>query len=200
MAEPFKDDKKVVQLYLSGDQRTEKWLYAELKRQILKLINFMHAKGVAFSDKKNVVDEIIFKIMVADKQKVLRSYLGNSKLSTYLWPIVRNKIIDAFRKEMRYKGKELHQETFKTPLDQQTSNTSEIEAIIEEHISSSSAVERFIIMAKWIDGVSYDQIIAKAKQEFSDEVNINSQRIAFILHTNRKRLQKKLKNFRINFD
>ena len=200
MDERFKDDQKVVLLYLKGDTETEKWLYTELKKQILKLIKSMQSKGVTFSDTKNVVDEIIFQILVANNQKVMRSYLGNSKLSTYLWPIVKNKIIDAFRKEMRYKDRELHKETYDNPTFQQFSNPGEIELIIEEHISSSPDVERFIKIAKWIDGLSYDQIIAKAKQKFSGEEAITSQHIAYILHTNRKELQKKLKKYRINFD
>ena len=132
--------------------------------------------------------------MVANDQKVLKAYLGQSKLTSYLWPIARNKIIDAFRKEMRYNSKIEHDEV---PASNPISPTGSIETIIEEHIASMPPVEKFIKIAKWIEGYNYQQIIENVEREFADDVSINSQRIAYVLHTNRKDLQKKLKNYRI---
>lgn len=193
MGKPFKDDMQIVQLYLNGDHKTEKRLYIELKKLISNLIKFMEGKGLTFVDKENIIAEIIFQIMVAENHKVLRSYLGQSKLSSYLWPVVRNKIIDAFRKETRYHSEVACKEPSEDSFSDQNGT---IEVIIEEHIASMPPVEKFIKIAKWIEGLNYQQIINNAKQKFSDEVTLNSQRIAYVLHTNRKDLQKKLKKYR----
>ena len=47
--------------------------------------------------------------------------------------------------------------------------------------------------AKWLQDLSYAEIIKMAKKEFPTSKSLNTQRIAYVLQTNRKELQKKLK-------
>jgi len=197
MEKKYQTDMRIVQRYLNKDPRAEKWLFKELQKFILNLMKVMEHKGFSFSDKDNIVAELIYQIMVLDNQKVLRSYWGQCKLSSYLWPIVRNRIIDAFRKEVRYHSREIPQELPEESHPFQDESTSSIETIIEEHISNQPPVEQYIKIAKWIEGLSYNQIMNNAKKEFSDEVSINFQRIAYVLQTNRRDLQKKLKKYNV---
>ena len=85
-------DLYIVKQFLQGNKEIEKKLYEEFKRIIHSLIYKIESKGCYFADKEDVVSEILFKIMAADNCKILRNYKGKSKLSTYLWPIVKNKI------------------------------------------------------------------------------------------------------------
>lgn len=197
MEKKYQTDMRIVQRYLNKDPRAEKWLFKELQKFILNLMKVMEHKGFSFSDKDNIVAELIYQIMVLDNQKVLRSYWGQCKLSSYLWPIVRNRIIDAFRKEVRYHSREIPQELPEESHPFQDESTSSIETIIEEHISNQPPVEQYIKIAKWIEGLNYNQIMDNAKKEFSDEVSINFQRIAYVLQTNRRDLQKKLKKYNV---
>ena len=48
-------------------------------------------------------------------------------------------------------------------------------------------------IAKWKDNLSYKEIIENINKNFPEKAPLNYQRIAYILHTNRKKLQKKLK-------
>jgi len=194
MAQRFEDDMLLVQLYLTGDPKTEKRLYKELNKLISNLFKFVESKGYRFSDKENAIAELIFQIMVADDKKVLRAYTGQSSLSNYLWPITHNKLVDAFRKEMRYYARVDHQDLPEESYTDQNTAPSPNELIIEEHLANVPPLERFIKLAKWFEGQSYDEIITQVQQKFSDQGNINPQRIAYVLHTNRKTLQKKLKN------
>ena len=186
-------DIQTVHAYLQGNGRTEEELFGELTSLINGLIRKMEIQGVIFSDQENIVSDIVYQIMLANDRKVLRSYQGNSKLSTYLWSIVRNKIIDAIRKEKRYYSTVVHRDPLES-LDHGGENpTGQAETIIEEHLLGEPPLERFIKYAKWMRELSYSEIIAEAKNEFPGETIINTQRVAYILHTNRNALRKKLK-------
>ena len=153
----------------------------------------MKTKGCYFSDQEDVLSEIIFKILVEDDNKVLRAYQGKSQLSTYLWPIVRFKIIDTIRRE-----KSTHTRlVFKDELDENVSDHSnpggQVETIIEEFIENEPPLEKFIKYARWMHELSYDEIIIKAKTVFKGEKRVNFSFVNNTLHANRKALQNKLK-------
>jgi DNA-directed RNA polymerase specialized sigma24 family protein len=200
VSQVYSDDINIVRAYLRGDRQIEKRLFHDLKKLILKLIGHMEGKGCIFSDKENVVAEIIFQIMVADDRKVLRSYHGRSKLTTYLWPIVRNKIVDTIRKEKRSHIEIDQRDNLEAIYQNDASYSRTIETIIEEHILDQPKIEKLVKISKWMLQLNYHEIIKRVKQEFPEDISINSQRIAYILHTNRKILQKKLKKLRFKFD
>ncbi len=191
----YRFDKEVVRLYLQGDVDAQKWLYENLRQYISKMLQLARPKGIVFSDNENVIHEIIYRIMLANDKRIFRSYTGKCKLSTYLWPIIRNQIIDAYRKELAVKNKELLQEEFEEVRNGDTENVSDVEVIVAEHISQIPPIDRFIKISKWVEKLSYDQIIEKAEQNFPKESSLNKSRIAYILFTNRKALQKKLKKY-----
>lgn len=188
-----------VQAYLNGDQRIEKWIYNELNRLIYHLISRMEAKGVFFHDRENVVSEVIFHVMIDNGKGVLRSFDGRSKLFTYLWPIVRNKIIDIIRKESRTQSIKMHSESMEksAPDHDISSKTGTVEALILEHIENEPPLEKYIKYAKWMGRFNYQEIIERVNEKFTAPKPVNYQKIGYILYKNRKSLQKKLKNYSI---
>jgi len=157
----------------------------------------METKGANFIDKENAIAEIIFHVMVKNNNRVLCYYHGKSKLFTYLWPIVRNKIIDLIREERRYHSIAVQQENLEEIISEQSNSPGTAETIFEEHLQAEKPLDKFIKYAKWMQELSYDEIIKIAKKEFPESKSLNTQRIAYVLHTNRKELQKKLKKFAV---
>jgi len=193
MSQAHKKELQFIQTYLAGDRLAELSLFKQLNKIIHKLLNIMEQRGSTFQDKQNIVSEIISQIMVIDDGKVLRSYRGQCKLSTYLWPIVRNKIVDAIRKEVRYHSKMVHQEIDEQMSVEDSTQSETMATIIEEHIENAPPLEQLIKTLKWIQGFDYQQIIEMVKQQLPAESSINSNKIAYILHTNRRYFQKKFK-------
>lgn len=190
-------DLKIINQFLQGNREIEKKLYDVLNKIIHCIIHKMESKGCYFVDKDNTVADIIYKILLADNHRILKNYKGKSKLTTYLWPIVKNKIIDTIRKENRKSSKIFYQELPEYIHNQNISQTGTMESIIEEHIASEPPLERSIKIAKWKDNLSYREIIDKINKNFPEKAPFTYQYIAYILHTNRKKLQKKLKNYRV---
>ena len=185
------NDLQVVQAYLNGDSQIESMLYHEIKALTENLLRAMEEKGWTFHDRENIVSEIIFQVMVKNDKKVFRSFQGRSKLSTYLWSVARNRIINARRKEKYYRLKTNFDDIDEIANQHQSS---EVETIIEEYIENEPPFEKYIKYSKWIQELSYHDIIENVKKIFGDEYSINTQRIAYILHTNRKKLKKNLKS------
>ena len=200
MTSPYSHDINMVQAYLAGDKKTEKLLYRDLTHLISNLVRSMSGKGFTFADSENVVSDIVYQIMVADDRKVIRAFRGECKLSTYLWPIVRNKIIDAGRREKRQREKVVYQDEYDSDISAPNQEPGLIEMEIKAHVDAQPPVERFIKIAKWIEGLCYNEIIEQAGDKFPDSSNLNTQRIAYVLHSNRKELQHKLKKSGFHFD
>jgi DNA-directed RNA polymerase specialized sigma24 family protein len=192
----YKNDLQFADAYVDGDQQSEKKLYADLNKLILHLIGKMESTGVVFFDRENITSEILFHVMIKENKKVIRNYQGKSKLFTYLWPIVRNKLIDLIRAESRYHSITEYQENLDEVKPETTASTGTVEAIFEDHVAKEGELEKFIKYAKWMQGLNYDDIIFVARKEFPKSKTLNSQRIAYVLHSNRKQLQKKLKKLR----
>jgi len=188
----YKDDLHLVQLYLDKDVQVERLFYKEVKRLIRNMIHAMAKRGSVFYDQENVVSEIVFEIMLKDNSKILRAYQGKSRLSTYLWPIIRFRLIDFIRREHRYFATFTRVQNKKAY--QENSNPSQqIAEIIHDHIRKESPENRFIKTAKWIEGMQYSEIIAKA-EKLGLAIKETHQ-IAYVLRCNRKTLEKKLKKF-----
>jgi len=191
----YQFDLEVVKLYLMGDMKAQKWLYKNMRQYIAKMLQIARSEGIIFSENEDVVSEIIYKIMVANDCRILRRYSGECKLTTYLWRIIRNYIIDAYRKEFAFKSREQVVDEFENMEQVRKVDVNEVEVILAEHISHIPPLDRFIIISRWLEKLSYDQIIIQAKQKFPKESSLNKNRIAYILFTNRKALQKKLKKY-----
>lgn len=189
----YQNDLQIAGDYLKGDLQTEKKLYKELNKLILHLVRKIGSTGGHFPDRENVISEIVLHVMIKENKKVIRNYRGNSKLFTYLWPIVRNKLIDLIRTKSRYHSIAEHQENLDEVASETNNSTGIVEAIFEEHIASEGNLEKFIKYAKWMQELSYENIIRIARKEFPKGKSLNTQRISYVLHTNRKQLQKKLR-------
>jgi len=188
----YTEDLQFVAAYLGGDATVEKSLYKMLRKLIDGLITQLSRRGSVFQDRENVISQIICEIMVKDDKKVLRGYKGKSKLSTYLFPVVRNKIVDAVRKERRYHDRVVSGDIPEDIPDFENRPESDIEMIVEEHIRNESAENQFIKYSKWMRELSYLEIVRKLKKKFGERKSINIKQIGYILTLNRKRLQKKL--------
>jgi DNA-directed RNA polymerase specialized sigma24 family protein len=183
-------DLELINTFLAGDRHVVKALHSALHTQISNCIRYMESRGARFQDKDDVVSDLVFQILLKDDHKILRAFSGQSKLTTYLWPIIRNRLIDYMRHEKRYTSRHL-------PVSQdfpcQTHDEEMTAGIITEHIARESAQERFIKQARWLLDMSYEEIISLAGHEFPDDPPLPFARIAYVLHANRKKLAEKLK-------
>lgn len=66
-------------------------------------------------------------------------------------------------------------------------------AIIQLQFNDQQIVRSYLKGDPRIVKALYQEIIGQAKIVFGDQYSVNTQRIAFILHTNRKKIQNKLK-------
>lgn len=158
----------------------------------------MEGHGARFLDRDNLVSDILCQIMIKDDCRILRAFNGRSKLSTYLWPIIRFRIIDAIRSERRYHVHMVRQDEMEAagPVQQD----SLIELVVAEHLAVEAESEKFIKYAKWLSDMSYEEIIKAMAVEFPNRRPTSTARIAYILHENRKKIQKKLKKHGGHFD
>jgi len=170
-------------------------MFEEVQRIIRNLLNVIQKKGFTFADPENIMSELTFQIMVKDDKKVLRNYSGRSRLTTYLWSVVRNRIINAMNREKPFVSVEgIENQYPQSSMPQE----SLLEALVEEHLAAEAPLERFIKYAKWLKDYNYQEIINQAKLFFSIPSQLNIQRIAYVLGKNRKDLQKKLKKHGYN--
>ncbi|MBN2103201.1 sigma-70 family RNA polymerase sigma factor [bacterium] len=198
MKSQYITDYKLIQSYLKNNLKTQKLLYDETKRLIAGLIKRLESRGTTFYDRDNVVAEVLYQIMVADNKKVLRNYNGQSRLTTYLWPVIRNKIIDVIRKERSHYNHHRYQEEA-IQINMETSGSrGNLGVDIAEYIAHESPLKQFIKISKWIENLSYQEIINKALKTFPDGKSLTHQQIAYILHSNRKHLQKKFKKSNVS--
>ena len=196
----YSDDIRFVSAYLNGDRKVQQHLYKELQRLIRYFMKTMEHRGACFADKENTVAEIVYQILLKNDNHVLRAYDGRSKLTTYLWPIVRNRIIDTMRSEKKRRERISTDFKMEQTNDPPRPPSSDLQEIIHEFLTKESPLERFIKISKWVNGASYRDIIAQARQEFSRCAALNTQKIAYILHSNRKKIYKKLKKSYPDFD
>jgi DNA-directed RNA polymerase specialized sigma24 family protein len=190
-------DIQFVSSYLTGNRLVQEILYKKLQQLIAYFMRILENKGACFVDKDNTIADIIFQILVKNDNRVLRAYDGRSKLTTYLWPIVRNRIIDSIRSEKRYRDRmsnEYDMEWKKDPLQEPEVH---VQDMIHELFAGESPLEKHIKILKWVEGSSYQDIIRRSVNDFPQEEKLNSQKIASILHSNRKKLYKK---YRSGFD
>jgi RNA polymerase sigma factor (sigma-70 family) len=186
----YSNDLELVSTFLAGDRQVVKALHSALHAQISNCIRYMESRGARFQDKEDVVSDLVFQILLKDDHKILRTFSGHSKLTTYLWPIIRNRLIDYMRHEKRYTSR--HQQVSED-IPCRAQDEEMIASIITEHIARESAQERFIKQARWLLDMSYEEIIARARHEFPDDPPLLFARIAYVLHANRKKLAEKLK-------
>ncbi|MBN1782438.1 sigma-70 family RNA polymerase sigma factor [bacterium] len=189
----YQDDLNLVQKYLDQDARVERLFYHEVTRLIRNMIRAMAKRGSVFFDQENVVSEIVFEIMLKDDRRVLRAYEGKSKLATYLWPIVRFRLIDMIRREHRYHATFTRAKTAE-PHSSNPGSAEPVADIIHDHIRNEPPEHRFIKTARWIEDLSYSEIITRAE---ASKMTLDTNRIAYVLHSNRKVLEKKLKKYGI---
>ncbi len=185
-------DLDMVNRYLAGDRRVQQRFYDQLRRQVVTLVVKMEQRGARFLDRDDLVSDILYQIMVKDDSRVLRHFSGRSKLSTYLWPIIRFRVIDAIRRERRYHDHMVRQE--KLEAEDPPAQESVIERVVFEHLAAEPEQEKFIKYAKWLGDMSYAEILTAVAAECPAQPGVTLSRIAYVLHENRKRIQKKLKN------
>lgn len=188
----YQEDIDLIMDYLRGESQAEKVLYTMLKKMITGLIRQLSKRGSVFRDKDNVISQIMYEVLVKDDKKLLRNYQAKSKLSTYLFPIVRNKIIDAVRKERRYRDRFVTHDIPPDISEPYNDSVSELEILLEELIARESPQNQFIKYARWVKEMSYKEIADEFKKRFGTQQRIKVQQISYVLTLNRKNLQKKL--------
>jgi RNA polymerase sigma factor (sigma-70 family) len=146
-----------------------------------------------FYNREDIIEEVIYQIMVADDRKVLRNYRGQSRLKTYLWPVIRNKIVDMIRKERTHHNHHLYQEDLEENIIDPPPPSPNLAVEIEECIAQEPPLEQFIKTSKWIEGLSYQEIMDRAGEGIPGGKSLTAQHIAYVLSVNREKFKKKLK-------
>lgn len=184
-------DLDLVTRYLAGDRRVQQRFYDLLRSQVVTLVVKMEQRGARFLDRDDLVSDILYQIMVKDDSRVLRHFSGRSKLSTYLWPIIRFRVIDAIRRERRYHDHMVRLEDLEAAGE--SHQDSVVELVVTEHLAAEPEQDKFIKYAKWLADMSYEEIMTAMANEFPEQPPVSFGRIAYILHDNRKKILKKLK-------
>ena len=191
----FSEDLTRAQAYLAGDPATEKWLYGELRRIAHFLIGELEKAGAVFVDREEAVSQTVFHAMVRHDRHVIRSYKGDCKLTTYLYRVVRNHLVDVLRKERRHQFVPLTEAEHESRASGPGESTASLAELVLEHIEQEKPADRLIKMSRWVDDNSYEEIQERLKRELNQQVS--TQHVAYVLHRNRKALQEKLKDFRL---
>lgn len=181
-------DYVLVQQYLTGDMRTQETLHAFVEDLIESALRSLEAKGSNFRDRQNTKQEIIVSIMVKDNAALLRNFKGESRLSTYLWSVIRFKLIDALRKEMRAADRH-------APLPENiiapSGGASELPELIDRYLEQCSEKDAFILRLRWLAQEDYTTICQEASVKGYE---VDKTYIGNLLFRTRKEILSFLKN------
>ncbi len=188
-------DIRLVQDFLNGDAQAQWQLHQEVDNLVEKALQGLEAKGSRFRDRANIRQEIIVTIMVNDEATVLRKFKGDSKLSTYLWSVIRFKLIDKLRQEMTIANRK---EELSEDIPQNVrENPNELFGLVDQFLDRLSEKDAFILRAKWFDHLDYDSICREAAKH---NLKVDKTYIGNLLFKMRKKISGFLKNHGYEFD
>lgn len=187
-------DLELVKRFIEDDQSAQDSLQTIVNDLMDRAFNALASKGSHFRDPKNVRQEIIVSVLLDDEHAVLKNFNGQSRLATYLWSVIRFRLIDALRKEMldsRRKGKIPENISYKP--DQ----SSEIFDLIGSFLNRLPEKDAFILEKRWLQQLSYEEICVEAAEQ---NFEIDKTYIGNFLFKARQKLIPYLKNHGYDFD
>jgi len=178
----------LVKRFLRGEKRAHSTLHTLVDTLLEKALAKLAAKGSTFQDRENTKQEILVGILTANDSAILRNFKGQSQLSTYLWSIIRFKLIDKLRQE------KLTAERTR-PLVENLSyeaqvNQFELVELVERFIGKSSEKEAFILEKRWLEELDYHSICKLGER---NGFSISLSKIGNILFKKRRELMEYLK-------
>jgi len=178
----------LIEQYLSGDPRAGASLHEYVLQLIEKALLSLEAKGSRFRNREDVKQEILTAILVNDNAAVLSNFKGDSRLSTYLWSVIRFKLIDALRKEM---GIAERYEPLSENIVDDPTPSSELPGLLDRFLNQCSEKDAFILRLRWLEELDYDTI---CREVSARNFQVDKTYIGNLLFRKRKELLSFLKN------
>ncbi len=190
------NDVVLVEQFLTGNKRAETSLHTFVERLTERAIRTLENKGTSFRDRENIKQDIIVAIMVNNDSAILRRYKGESALSTYLWSVIRYKLIDALRREMLMgqRTEPIHQRDIPGDNDE---SSRELYNLIDRFLQDADEKDAFVMKMRWLEERSYAEICQKALQY---NITVSISYIGNLLFKKRTQLLQYLKKHGFDFD
>lgn len=191
----YQSDLELTNQFIKGNQSVQNSLHAIVNDLLDKAFQALAAKGSRFRDPDNVRQEIIINVLLDNEYAVLRNFNGASRLTTYLWSVIRFKLIDALRQEIIAAGREdkMPEEIPQNPVNQ----SSELSDLVHNYLNKMTEKEVFILERRWLQQLSYDEICGEAAEK---SIEIDKTYIGNLLFKARQEIIKYLKNHGYDFD
>jgi len=174
--------------YLQGNKEAEQKLFRYVSDLIEKGMIAIENKGSYFRQREDVKQEILAAILVENDKRILRKFKGNSRLSTYLWSVIKFKLIDALRREMNIH--ECRIELTEDIIDNSGSEN-ELNGLIDRFIDQCNEKDAFILRRRWKEGLDYETICKESDGIYN---RIDKIYIGNLLFKMRRNLIRFLKN------
>lgn len=189
------DDATLIESFLSGNREAQKSLHDLVERLTDRALQTLELKGSCFHDRQNTKQEIIVSVLIENDSAVLRTFNGQSRLSTYLWSVIRFKLIDKLRKDMLSTRR---LQPINNNLSHEVEYTAkELYDLIDQFLDGSSEKEAFVLRMRWLEGRSYAAICRMANEQ---GINITPTYIGNLLFKKRIHLLRFLKKHGYDFD
>lgn len=185
---PVKKDLVLVKRFLKGEKTAQSTLHTLVDTLLEKALAKLATKGCVFQDPENTKQEILVGILTANNAAVFRNFKGQSLLSTYLWSIIRFKLIDKLRQE-----KLAAERTRPLPAIlsyEARDDKFEIVELVHRFIERSTEKEAFILEKRWLEELDYQSINKLGKR---NGLQISLSDIGNTLYKKRRELIRYLK-------
>lgn len=186
----------MIRRFIEGDTGAQDSLHSTVNNLLDKAFEALSSKGSHFRDPDNVRQEIIVSVLLDNEHAVLRNFDGKSRLSTYLWSVIRFKLIDALRKEMLEANRTGDMPN--DPAQDSRSYSTELFELINAYLNKMPERDAFILQKRWLQELSYDEICREAAQQ--NLHGIDRTYIGNLLFKARQKLIRHLKNHGYDFD
>lgn len=185
---PIEKDLALVKCFLKGEKTAHATLHTLIDALLEKALTTLASKGTFFNDRENTKQDILVEILTANDSSILRNFRGQSRLSTYLWSIIRFKLIDKLRQERVAAERTL-------PLSENLSYEAqytqfELVDLVKGFIGQASNKEAFILEKRWLEELDYHSICKLGER---NGFSISLSEIGNILFKKRKELMEYLK-------
>jgi len=145
----------------------------------LKLFSFVNSRIQNKEDTEDIVSEIFIKIY-----KHIDTLDSNEKLTSWIFTITRNSIIDFYRKTNKYKNNIEYQEELYFTQQEQQSTIRELSNCIEPIINS--------LTKKYKEPLYLFQINGLKQKEIAKKLNISQSNIKNTIFRGKKQIKEKL--------
>jgi len=190
-------DRELAERALRGEEEAT----AEVTRMVSELSSLaltkLEARGVPIPDRENVSGEVRFLVLVKDPASTLGRYRGESALRTFLWQVVRHKVIDLLRSQKHGPSAPL-EDAGAIPFLPPADHYRDIVRCLFEYLDAQPRAVRLVLEGRWIQELSYKEIAERARDEL--EETLTTEAIGSLLFEHRKKFRKRLESLGLRSD